>query len=72
MFYNLVARIPFASRLVSYFAIIQILFFPYYIYNNKSKRFHILLFIVVLLYAILFFARSLGAGEVIPYINTIF
>src|SRR5690606_4596214 len=32
---NLVVRIPFGNRLIMFFGIIQILYLPYLIYNNK-------------------------------------
>lgn len=71
IFYNIVARVPFASRLVSYFSIFQLLFYPYYIYNNKLKHRHVSLLIVVL-YATIVFIRNFGAGDVIPYKNILF
>lgn len=71
IFYNVVASVPFAYRLVYYFSIVQLLFLPYYIYHNKLKHRYAALFII-LVYATLFFIRTFGAGGVVPYKGTLF
>ncbi|APA93621.1 EpsG family protein [Myroides sp. ZB35] len=68
---NLVIRIPFGDRIVLYFAIIQIIYLPYYLYVTKLEPRQLAVFIVVL-YAFVMFFRKLGAGEIFPYYNTLF
>lgn len=68
---NLTARIPFGYRVIYYFTILQILYLPYFICNNKIKA-KPLIFALVVLYAYLVFSRSSGSSGIIPYINTLF
>lgn len=70
---NLTSRIYLGSRLISYFAIFQVLFLPYYLYNTKLKD-PSLPFIIVIAYAyILFIKFSIsGSGEIFPYSNILF
>ena len=71
LFYNIIASVPFAYRLVYYFSVVQLLFLPYYVYNNKFKQSYLALFIV-LVYATLFFIRTFGSAGVIPYKGVLF
>lgn len=68
---NLTIRIPFGDRFILYFAIIQIIYLPYLMYNNKLdiKPF---VSVVIIMYAFTMFFRKFGAGEIVPYINTLF
>lgn len=68
---NLVARVPLGSRSIFYFSIFQILFFPYYIYNNKFKD-PVIPVLLVVAYSYILFIRFTGAGEIIPYTNILF
>lgn len=68
---NLVIRIPFGDRIVLYFAIIQIIYLPYYLYVTKLEPKQLAIFVVVL-YAFAMFFRKFGAGEILPYYNTLF
>lgn len=68
---NLFAKVPYAYRLIFYFTVIQVLYLPYFISNNKLRT-KPLVFIVIVLYATLLFYRSSGSGGIIPYINTLF
>lgn len=68
---NLVVRIPFADRIILYFSIIQILFFPLIIKENKLQN-KSLIYIVLILYSLVLFARQFGNGEILPYKNILF
>lgn len=71
LFYNLVSTVPFAYRLVYFFSVVQLLFFPYYTYNNTLNNRQIAM-IIIICYASLFFIRSFGAAGVIPYKGSLF
>lgn len=66
LFYNLVSSVPFAYRLVYFFSVVQLLFIPYYVFNNTLNNRQVAMTIVII-YACLFFIRSFGAAGVIPY-----
>ncbi|HTO38187.1 MAG TPA: EpsG family protein [Brumimicrobium sp.] len=68
---NLLARVPFNGRIVMFFSIFLLLFFPYFIQNSKIKEKPLLYFIITL-YALVMFFRSFGAGEILPYENVLF
>lgn len=68
---NLLVRIPFGDRVMLFFTIIQILYLPYFIYNNKINPKQLTSFIVILFTFVMFF-RKFGAGEILPYSNTLF
>lgn len=70
IFANLLARVPFGYRVLSYFAMSQVLFYPYYIYNNKFHKKELAGFLIAV-FAYVIFTRSMGSGEIIPYINTL-
>jgi len=67
---NLLARVPFGDRVLLYFSIIPILFFPYVIYNNKAKQ-KDLVFLIIIAYSLFTFYRKFGYGEIFPYKNTL-
>jgi len=69
---NLTVKVPYGYRLIFYFTIIQVLYLPYFINNNKLLKARPLIFLLIVLYAYLVFSRSAGKGGVIPYINTLF
>lgn len=71
VFSNLITGVPYAYRLVFFLSITQLLFLPYYIYNNKLKLKKMAL-LIVLIYATLYFTRSYGAAGIFPYENTLF
>lgn len=71
LFYNIISTVPFAYRLVYLFSVIQLLFLPYYIYNNNLK-FRKMALLMVIVYATVFFIRSFGFAGVVPYISTLF
>ncbi len=68
---NLVLRLPMGTRLIWYFSIYQIIFYPYFIKylisRNGDQAIIFVLFIVLFSYFI--FYRSLGGGEIFPYVN---
>lgn len=68
---NLLVRIPFGDRVVLYYALIQIIYLPYFIYNNKFKT-NDLAALVVILYTYVMFFLKFGAGGIMPYENTLF
>lgn len=70
-FANLSSMVPFGYRVVFYFTIIQILFLPSFINNSVIKP-RQLAFFLVIFYAYVVLSRSMGAGEVVPYINRLF
>jgi|SRR5690606_794131 len=67
---NLAARIPLGYRLIMCFSIIQVLFLPYYVYNNKIDK--NIGFFVVVIYAYVSFIRAAGDGGILPYYNFLF
>src|SRR5690606_19533763 len=56
---NLTAKVPYGYRLIFYFTIIQVLYLPYFINNNKLKV-KPLMFVLIVMYAYLIFYRSAG------------
>lgn len=68
---NLTANVPYGYRIIFYFTIIQILYLPYFISNNKLGG-KPLAFALVILYALVVFYRSAGSGGIVPYINILF
>lgn len=68
---NLTQRVYLGSRLIFYFTIFQIIFLPFYLYNNKLKD-PTLPIVIVIVYCYILFYRSIGAGEIIPYSNILF
>jgi len=68
---NLLVRIPFGDRIVLYFAIIQILYLPYFIYNSRVNP-RSIVFLIVVLYSYTMFFLKFGAGGILPYVNTLF
>lgn len=68
---NLSIRMPFGDRFVLYFAIGQILFLPYLVSSSKVNPKQTVSFVVII-YAFVMFFRKFGAGDILPYINTLF
>jgi len=68
---NLMVKVPFGYRLIYYFTVIQVLYLPYFVYNNKLKPRDVA-FGIVVFYAYLVFYRSAGNGGIIPYDNILF
>lgn len=66
IFHNITLGVPYAYRLVLFFSVVQILFLPYYVYNNKLMHRNIALLLVIG-YATVFFIRVYGGAGVIPY-----
>lgn len=71
---NLSIRFPFGSRLLMYFSIFQILFYPYYLatLGEKNKKIKLPLTIFVILYSYTIYIRAFGDGQILPYINILF
>lgn len=68
---NLLVRIPYSNRVLMYLSIIQVLFLPYYLYQTKKELRPLIAFIIIL-YAYVIYFRTFGAGEILPYNNTLF
>lgn len=70
---NLLIFLPYANRVLMYGSIIEILFFPSLIYNNRldvnQKSFSGIFFAF---YAYLYFNLVLGSGNIFPYKNVLF
>ena len=70
--FNLTARIPFGNRLLLYLSIYQILFIPYYLGHIRDpKKYKIISIIFIVILSYFTFFRVFGAGEIIPYTNTL-
>lgn len=67
---NLFIRIPYGDRIIIYLSIIQIIYLPYLIYNNKIKEKQLMILIIVI-YAYVIFLRNFNSNyaEIFPYIN---
>lgn len=74
IFMSITIRIPFADRLILYFAAFQILFFPYYLLKqaNFDKNSRSIAFFLILMFLYIIFFRVFGAGEILPYNNILF
>lgn len=68
---NLLIRIPFSGRVVMYYSMFLLLFFPFYLKNNKFKN-NSLLYLIVIVYSYIIYFRSFGFGEILPYINRLY
>jgi len=68
---NLTAKAPYGYRLIFYFSIVQLLFLPYFISNNRLKS-RSLAFFLVVIYSYTIFLRSSGSGGIVPYDNLLF
>ncbi|MGO2134766.1 MAG: EpsG family protein [Marinobacter sp.] len=70
---NLLVRIPFGDRLVLYFSMIQVVFFPYFLGNIRSKDAYLKIVVsfVVVVYAFVILYQKLGAGQILPYKNVL-
>lgn len=65
---NLFIRFPFGNRFILLFGIVQLVFYPLILSNNKlSTKENGLLWACILVYGFISFSRVLGAGEIIPY-----
>ncbi|MDR2270651.1 MAG: EpsG family protein [Sphingobacterium sp.] len=67
---NILIRFPFGNRIILYFGIFQILYFPNLLARLPRKE-RSIMFIFILLYALLMFAIFYGNGEILPY-KTVF
>lgn len=68
---NLLGLIPYSYRVVIYFNIFQILYFPVFIYQNKFNS-KTIPFFTVIVYCLFIFYRTLGQGGIFPYYNSLF
>ncbi|MFZ4862682.1 EpsG family protein [Sphingobacterium sp. Mn56C] len=65
---NLFIRFPFGARFILLFGIIQIVFLPFLLKNNKlNTKYKSVILIAILTYGLINFFRILGAGEIVPY-----
>jgi len=70
---NLTTKVPYGYRLVLYFSIIQVLFLPLFVKNNKLKgNEKILCTVAVILYTYILLYRLYGNGDILPYSNILF
>lgn len=69
--FNLLITVPYSYRMLFYFSISGILFYPYYIYNNKING-KLIPISIVILYTFISFTRIFGDGGVFPYESTLF
>ncbi|MGP5157713.1 EpsG family protein [Pseudoalteromonas prydzensis] len=73
---NLTIRIPFGNRILFYFSIYQVLFYPYYLYCLKSSKHFdfIVSSIIIMLFSFVLFISKIGSGsgQVLPYASTLF
>lgn len=74
LFLNLTIRLPMGNRLLLYFSVYQVLFYPYYLsvlnkFSSKSKS---ILILIILLFSYTIFYMSFGSGEILPYRNVLF
>lgn len=72
--FNLTVLIPFGSRLILYFSVYQILFYPYFLVNlnQNTKNFKLISIFMLILYSFFVFIISFGDGGIFPYSNTLF
>lgn len=70
---NLTIRLPLGDRVVMYFSIYQILFYPYYLITLKNRSadsvFISYIFIILFIYVMFMQKIGSGSGEIIPYTN---
>ena len=68
---NLMVRFPFGNRILMYFSIYQIIFYPYFISQLKfiSVDFRIACYIFFILCAYFIFMINIGSGGIFPYTN---
>ncbi|PWH86970.1 EpsG family protein [Brumimicrobium oceani] len=71
VFSNMLVRIPMGSRLMMYFAVIQVLYLPLFLYTTR-KGDNALLISAVVIYAFTIFFKTFGAGDILPYANNLF
>lgn len=73
---NLTIRVPMGERILMYFSVYQILFYPYYFSNLRFRSVNSKLFTytVVILFFYILFSRKIGSGsgEILPYTNVLF
>jgi hypothetical protein len=71
---NLTMRIPLGGRILMYFSIYQVIFYPYYLRNLRSndKWMRLVVCLIVIVFSYSFFYRLFGAGEILPYTNVLF
>lgn len=73
---NLTTRLPFGDRIVLYFSIYQILFYPYYLstLKNHTTGSIFISYILIILFIYVMFIQNIGSGsgEIIPYANILF
>lgn len=71
VFLNFLIRIPFSARLILYFAICQILIYPYLLrnFNTNDINLKVLTYIFVVSMAYITFFLKFGEGEIVPYLN---
>lgn len=70
---NLMIRVPFGNRFIMYAGITLTVFLPNLLDNIKlEKKYHLIIFGLILIYCYSRFIRIVGSGEILPYVNTFF
>lgn len=69
---NLIIRVPFGVRLLIYFSIYQIIFYPYFIELLKGREVKIFYLSLILLFSYFILLYNFGYGGILPYSNSIF
>jgi hypothetical protein len=69
--YNLTIRFPFSERILLYFSVYQVLYYPYYLRSKRIDLNGFLSSAFVLVYAYCIFISGLlrGSAEILPYSN---
>ncbi len=63
---NLLIRIPFGMRVITYFAMVQVIYFPYLLIHHRLSS-KLLVFAVLVLYSLAMYWMNFGFGEIFPY-----
>lgn len=71
VFLNFFIRVPFGARLILYFAICQILVYPYLLrnFNTSDINLKVMAYIFIVSMAYITFFLKFGEGEIVPYLN---
>jgi len=63
---NMLIRIPFGMRVITYFSVVQIIYFPHLIHNNRLSSKEVVFFVLVA-YALAIYWMNFGFGGIFPY-----
>lgn len=70
---NILALVPYGNRVVMYYGILFIIFFPLVLKDNLlEKKYNHLFFALIILFGVFNFFINFGKGEIFPYTNILF